>query len=213
MNFATTKLFFAPTPARALQPGAGARPGVAVRAIHNRPKWNSEHPSLAENFGSANSLLYSYHDYELADTVALLRGQQLRDRDRPLQPDLRQDSKKVVIDPRTHRSAQNAIDTGGVHLQLKPNTDVVLINSLMNVILGEGLQDQAFIDARVRPASFAALKATVTQAKYTPENTAGRHRRPGGQGAPGGEAAGQAQEDVHPLREGRDLVGDAERGR
>ena len=55
--------------------------------------------------------------------------------------------------------------------QLKPNTDVVLINSLMNVILSENLHDQAYIDARVDPASFASLKAVVTQPKYTPEST------------------------------------------
>ena len=69
MNFATTKLFFAPTPRGLYNPALGKDAGVAVRAIHNRPKWNSEHPSLAKNFGSANSLLYAYRDYELADTI------------------------------------------------------------------------------------------------------------------------------------------------
>jgi arsenite oxidase large subunit len=170
MNFASTKLFFAPRPRGLYNPSLGPDRGVAVRAIHNRPKWNSEHPSIADNFGSASTLLYSYHDYELADTVlfsganSYVTGTVLYNRifARP--------SKKVVIDPRTTVAAQNAIDDGGVHLQLKPNTDVVLLNSLMNVILAQGLQDQAFIDARVDPSSFAALRATVTQAKYTPES-------------------------------------------
>ena len=48
-------------------------------------------------------------------------------------------NKKVVIDPRKTVPAANAEDLGGVHLQLKPNTDVVLVNSLMNVILAENL--------------------------------------------------------------------------
>jgi arsenite oxidase large subunit len=68
MNFATTKLFFAPAPKGLYNPALGPDRGVAVRAIHNRPKWNSEHPSIEANFGSASTLLYSYRDFELADT-------------------------------------------------------------------------------------------------------------------------------------------------
>jgi anaerobic selenocysteine-containing dehydrogenase len=71
MNFATTKLFFAPGPTGLYNPSLGPDAGVAVRAIHNRPKWNSEHPSIEKNFGSNNTLLYSYRDFELADTVLL----------------------------------------------------------------------------------------------------------------------------------------------
>ena len=152
-------------------PALGPDKGVAVRAIHNRPKWNSEHPSLADNFGSANSLLYSYRDFELADTVLYSGTNSYETGTVFYNRVFAQKSKKVVIDPRKIVSAQNAEDLGGVHLQLKPNTDVVLLNSLMNVILSQNLHDQAYIDARVDPASFAALKAIVTQAKYTPENT------------------------------------------
>jgi arsenite oxidase large subunit len=171
MNFATTKLFFAPSPKGLYNPALGPDAGVAVRAIHNRPKWNSEHPSIAEHFGSASTLLYSYRDFETADTVLLsgansyVTGTVLYNRmfARP--------NKKVVLDPRRTVSAKNAEDFGGVHLQLRPNTDVVLLNSLMNVLLAEGKHDQAFIDARCDRASFEQLKATVSQAKYAPENT------------------------------------------
>jgi arsenite oxidase large subunit len=171
MNFASTKLFFAPLPRGLYNPALGKDKGVAVRAIHNRPKWNSEHPSLADNFGSANSLLYSYRDFELADTVlysgcnAYETGTVFYNRV------FAKKSKTIVIDPRKIQSAKNADDFGGVHLQLKPNTDVVLVNSLMNVILSNNLHDQAYIDARVDAASFAALKAVVLQDKYKPENT------------------------------------------
>jgi arsenite oxidase large subunit len=47
-----------------------------------------------------------------------------------------------------------------------------LLNSLMNVVLANNKQDQAFIDARVDAASYQALVALVTQDKYKPENTA-----------------------------------------
>jgi arsenite oxidase large subunit len=171
MNFASTKLFFAPMPRGLYNPALGPDKGVAVRAIHNRPKWNSEHPSLADNFGSANSLLYSYRDFEVADTVLYSGTNSYETGTVFYNRVFAQKSKKVVIDPRKIVSAQNAEDLGGVHLQLKPNTDVVLINSLMNVILSQNLHDQAYIDARVDAASFAALKAVVTQAKYAPEST------------------------------------------
>ncbi len=89
MNFASTKLFFAPLPRGLYNPSLGPDKGVAVRAIHNRPKWNSEHPILADNFGSANSLLYSYRDYEIADTILLLGRELVRDRNGLLQPGVR----------------------------------------------------------------------------------------------------------------------------
>ena len=71
MNFATTKLFFAPSPKGLYNRALGPDAGVAVRAIHNRPKWNSEHPSIEQHFGSNSTLLYSYRDFELADTILL----------------------------------------------------------------------------------------------------------------------------------------------
>jgi arsenite oxidase large subunit len=172
MNFATTKFLFAPRPEGLYDPTLGPDLGVGVRAIHNRPKWNSEHPSIADNFGSASTLLYSYRDFELADTV-LISGANSYETGTVLYNRIHsKPSKKVVIDPRRTVPAQNAIDRGGVHLQLRPNTDVVLLNSLMHVLLARGLHDQDYIDARCDPASFQQLKTVVTQAKYKPENAA-----------------------------------------
>jgi arsenite oxidase large subunit len=171
MNFTSTKIFFAPLPEGLYDPALGPDLGVAVRAIHNRPKWNSEHPSIADNFGSASTLLYSYRDFEIADTVLYSGTNSYETGTVFYNRVFAQKNKKIVIDPRKIVSAQNAEDLGGVHLQLKPNTDVVLINSLMNVLLGQDLHDQAFIDDRVDGASFDELKAVVTQDKYEPENT------------------------------------------
>ncbi|MBA3329864.1 MAG: molybdopterin-dependent oxidoreductase [Actinobacteria bacterium] len=170
MNFATTKLFFAPSPRGLYNPALGPDDGVAVRAIHNRPKWNSEHPSIGEHFGSASTLLYSYRDLEIADTV-LIAGANSYETGTVLYNRMHaRPNKKVVIDPRRTVPAQNARDLGGVHLQLRPNTDVVLVNSIMYVILSEGREDKAFIKARVDPASFEQLRRTVLQEKYRPEN-------------------------------------------
>jgi arsenite oxidase large subunit len=171
MNFASTKLFFAPMPKGLYNPALGKDAGVAVRAIHNRPKWNSEHPSISKNFGSNSTLLYAYRDFELADTIVMSGANSYETGTVLYNRMFAKENKKVVIDPRLTQSARNAVDLGGVHLGLRPNTDVVLINSLMNVILSTGKQDQAFIDARCDPASFQALKQVVLQDKYKPENT------------------------------------------
>jgi len=51
------------------------------------------------------------------------------------------------------------------HLQLKPGTDVWLLNAMAHVILTEGLTDQAFIEANTE--NFAELEETLL--RYTPE--------------------------------------------
>jgi len=51
------------------------------------------------------------------------------------------------------------------HLQLRPGTDVWLLNALMHVILKEGLQDEEYI--RERTEDFDAVADVV--ARYTPE--------------------------------------------
>lgn len=58
----------------------------------------------------------------------------------------------IVVDPRVTMLAQNA----DLHLPVKPGTDVVLLNSIAHVILQEGLQDQAYIEAHNQ--EFAAFR-------------------------------------------------------
>jgi len=48
----------------------------------------------------------------------------------------------IVVDPRVTMLAQFA----DIHLAITPGTDVVLLNSLMHVILSEGLEDRDYID-------------------------------------------------------------------
>jgi arsenite oxidase large subunit len=170
-NYMEAKFLFAPMPKGLYDPKRGPDEGVGVRAIHNRAKWNSEHPSIEQSFGSASTLLYSYADFEKADTI-LLSGTNSYETGTVLYNRMHaSDNKKVVIDPRRTVPAANAEDGGGLHLQLLPGTDVPLINSLMNVIISEGLQDQDFINRRTDTATYAKLKRLVSQAKYRPENT------------------------------------------
>jgi arsenite oxidase large subunit len=171
LNFTSTKLFFAEPPAGLYDKSLGPGEGVAVRAIHNRAKWNSEHPSISEHFGSNSTLLYSYSDFEAADTV-LISGANSYETGTVFYNRIQAaDGTLVVIDPRRTVPAENAESGGGIHLQLRPGTDVVLVNSLMNVILADGLQDQAYIDSRTNTGTFDELRRTVSQDKYRPENT------------------------------------------
>ena len=49
----------------------------------------------------------------------------------------------IVVDPRVTMFAQNA----DIHLPVAPGTDLVLLNALAHVILKEGLEDRAYIEA------------------------------------------------------------------
>jgi assimilatory nitrate reductase catalytic subunit len=62
----------------------------------------------------------------------------------------------IVVDPRVTMFAQMA----DIHLPITPGTDVVLLNSLAHVILKEGLEDRAYIEAHTSGyAEFAELVA------------------------------------------------------
>ncbi|MDN4501198.1 nitrate reductase [Alteromonadaceae bacterium BrNp21-10] len=61
----------------------------------------------------------------------------------------------IVVDPRVTMLAQFA----DIHLPITPGTDCVLINSMMFVILNEGLQDQEYIDAHTQ--GYDELKSLV----------------------------------------------------
>ena len=73
----------------------------------------------------------------------------------------RNGAKLIVCDPRDIGLVRDA----SLWLRQRPGTDLALINGLINVILREGLQNQAFIDERTE--NFAELKKSV--ADYTPK--------------------------------------------
>ncbi len=72
--------------------------------------------------------------------------------------------KTIVVDPRRTDTAREA----DLHLALLPGTDIALYNSMLHVMLWEGLVDNAYIDAHTE--GFDALKQTVREC--TPAATA-----------------------------------------
>ena len=73
-------------------------------------------------------------------------------------------SKLIVIEPYSSEMYLHA----HAFLQLRPGTDVLLLNGMMHTIINEGLHDPSFIDAHTE--GFAALRQTVQG--YSPEKVA-----------------------------------------
>lgn len=73
-------------------------------------------------------------------------------------------AKLIVADPRKIELA----DYADVFLQLKPGTNIALLNGMMNVILEKGLQDKEYIEERCE--NFEELKEIIKE--YTPERVA-----------------------------------------
>lgn len=70
-------------------------------------------------------------------------------------------AKLIVADPREIELARSS----DVFMQLKPGTNVALLNAMMNVIISEGLEDKKFIAERCE--NYEELVETVKD--YTPE--------------------------------------------
>ncbi|SHH16848.1 formate dehydrogenase, alpha subunit [Tepidibacter thalassicus DSM 15285] len=73
-------------------------------------------------------------------------------------------AKIIVADPRKIDLVKDA----DVFLQIKPGTNIALLNAMMNVIIEEGLEDREYI--RERTENYEALKDIVKD--YTPERCA-----------------------------------------
>src|SRR5512135_2575533 len=67
----------------------------------------------------------------------------------------------IVIDPRDVQIARLA----DLYIPFRPGTDVAVLNGLMGIIIGEGLEDKEFIATRTE--AYAEMKTVVE--KYTPE--------------------------------------------
>jgi len=77
---------------------------------------------------------------------------------------IRDGKKLILLDPRKTKIARHAT----YHLQFNASTDVTLLNSMLHVIIEEGLTDEKFIAERT--TDYAELKANV--ADFSPEKTA-----------------------------------------
>ncbi|MCB1756588.1 MAG: formate dehydrogenase subunit alpha, partial [Gammaproteobacteria bacterium] len=80
---------------------------------------------------------------------------------------LRQGATLIVADPREIDLLKTPHGGQSYHLPLRPGTNVALINSIAHTVLSEGLEDQAFIEARTD--GYAAWRAFILDEKNSPE--------------------------------------------
>jgi len=84
---------------------------------------------------------------------------------------LRADTKLIVIDPRRIDLVRGPHVDAEHFLQLRPGTNVAIVNALAHVIVTEDLVDHRFVSERCEPAAFAEWAAFVSLPENSPEAT------------------------------------------
>jgi formate dehydrogenase major subunit len=84
---------------------------------------------------------------------------------------LRQGAKLIVIDPRRIDLVRSPHIQAAHHLQLRPGTNVAVINALAHVIVSESLVDEAFVAERCDARSFEQWRTFIAQPEQSPEST------------------------------------------
>ena len=82
---------------------------------------------------------------------------------------LREGAKLIVIDPRRIDLVRSPHVEASFHLQLRPGTNVAVLNALAHVIVAEGLVDESFVAARCESAAFEKWRAFVADPRHSPE--------------------------------------------
>ncbi|HYB51268.1 MAG TPA: formate dehydrogenase subunit alpha [Burkholderiaceae bacterium] len=84
---------------------------------------------------------------------------------------LREGAKLIVVDPRAIDMVDGPHVHADYHLQLRPGTNVAVINSIAHVIAQEGLLRESFIAQRCEPQAFATWKKFILEPRNAPEAT------------------------------------------
>jgi formate dehydrogenase major subunit len=82
---------------------------------------------------------------------------------------LRQGAKLIIADPRQTGLVRSPHVEADEHLQLKPGTNVALLNALAHVVVTEGLTREAYVAERCEADSWAKWKAFVADPRNSPE--------------------------------------------
>ena len=85
---------------------------------------------------------------------------------------LREGAGLIVADPRRIDLVESPRIAAEHHLQLRPGTNVALINALAHVVATEGLVDEDFVASRCDAASFARWRAFIGRQENSPEAAA-----------------------------------------
>jgi formate dehydrogenase major subunit len=85
---------------------------------------------------------------------------------------LRQGAKLIVVDPRVIALVRTPHIEADYHLQLRPGTNVALMNALAHVVVTEGLAQDAYVADRCEADSYRKWKDFVAHPDRSPEATA-----------------------------------------
>jgi formate dehydrogenase major subunit len=85
---------------------------------------------------------------------------------------LREGAKLIVIDPRVINLVRSPHIQADYHLQLRPGTNVALMNALSHVIVTEGLAKETYIADRCEAESYRRWKEFIADPVCSPEATA-----------------------------------------
>ena len=82
---------------------------------------------------------------------------------------LRDGAKLIVVDPRRIDLVRSAHVEADYHLQLKPSTNVAVVNALAHVVATEGLINRSFVASRCEPRDFEQWETFIKDPKNSPE--------------------------------------------
>ncbi|TCT13713.1 formate dehydrogenase alpha subunit [Tepidamorphus gemmatus] len=85
---------------------------------------------------------------------------------------LRQGARLIVVDPRRIDLVRTPHVEAAHHLQLRPGTNVALINALAHVVVTEGLVNEAFVAERCDPVDFGIWREFILRPENAPEAVA-----------------------------------------
>ncbi|HTW38984.1 MAG TPA: formate dehydrogenase subunit alpha [Steroidobacteraceae bacterium] len=84
---------------------------------------------------------------------------------------LREGAKLIVIDPRQIGLVRSPHIQASYHLQLKPGTNVALMNALSHAVVTEGLTKDDYVNARCEVDSYRKWKTFIAEERNSPEAT------------------------------------------
>lgn len=82
---------------------------------------------------------------------------------------LRQGAELIVIDPRKIDLLKTPHMGKGMHLPLRPGTNVTIINALAHVVVTEGLEDKNFVATRCDEKAYQAWRKFISEPRHSPE--------------------------------------------
>jgi len=85
---------------------------------------------------------------------------------------LREGAKLIVVDPREIDLVRSPHVQASYHLQLRPSTNVAVVNALAHVIVTEGLEKKEFIAERCDVEGYKTWREFIVDPQNSPENAA-----------------------------------------